>query len=177
MTEFFIISAPRISALTSYGSFLQNAEKIACIIDELIQSDPEIADRTVSLKRSSDAFNLCGDLLRDHALKIVRAMCEDNGTTFTETNCAVAETLCILSGCGILVPVPNRAFFGIAAPEILPTSTVKQSILRLLASVTVETHPEEIIPAIGRECLFDTLEDLGGLMRDQRVNANSKDNS
>jgi hypothetical protein len=174
--SFFIISVPRISTLISYGTFLQNAEKIACIIDELIQSDPEIADRTVSLKRNSDAFDLCGKLLRDHALKMMRALLESNGTAFSETNCALAETICILAGCGILVPVPHRDYLGIAAPEVLPTAIVKESVLRLLGTATVETHPEAIFPAIGRERLFDTLQDLGALI-DQSVNANSNDNS
>jgi hypothetical protein len=160
---YFIINAPSSSALLSYGTFLLNAEKIASILDTLIQSDPEIADRRLSLQRNSDAFDLSGNMLRDHALKIVRAMWENNGTTFTETNCALAETLGILAGCGILVPVPHRDYLGIVAPEVLPTAIVKESVQRLLASAKVETHPEEIIPALGRERLFDTLQDLGAL--------------
>jgi hypothetical protein len=173
LETYYIITAPRSSALMSYGTFLQNAEKIASILDTLIQSDPEIADRSLSLKRTSESYDLCGDLLREHALKMVRALFESEGTTFTETNCAFAETLCILAGCGILVPVPNRCYLGLAAPEVLPTAIVKQSVLRLLGTATIETHPEQIIPAIGRESLFDTLQDLGALI-DQSVNANSK---
>ena len=174
--SFFIISVPRISALISYGTFLQNAEKIASILDTLIQSDPEIADRRLGLKRDSKSYDLCGNLLRDHALKMMRALLESNGTAFSETDCALADTICILAGCGILVPVPHRDYLGIAAPEVLPTAIVKESVLRLLGTATVETHPEAIFPAIGRERLFDTLQDLGALI-DQSVNANSNDNS
>jgi hypothetical protein len=160
---YLVLTVPNGRTLEICNAFRQVSEKIAAALDELTNSDHDISVRLIGLQLcDSDSHELCGELVRYHASAIIEALIKNRGTVVIETGDRFAETFCLFEGCGVFVRA-GWSYYELAAPAHTTPETVRESVLRLLKTISVALHPEKIVHVIDSECLFETLEDLGQL--------------